>query len=284
MPYVFIFPSIFYIVCFVVFPVGWALYASLSDLNLLKRGKFKFTGLQNYVNLFTESAFLTSLKNTIYFVLLFVIGVIVIGLALALITESLRKSARTVMRVVCFVPYVTSMSAVAVIWGVMYDANFGILNYLLSFVGIKRVLWLTSPGMVLNSIIILTLWRSAGFVMVLFIAGLVQIPSTYYDAARIDGAGRLRLFFGITLPLLKPTFLYVLVTQIISVFQVFTPNYILTKGGPGTASTTIVIEIINRAFRFYKMGEASAMAFILFAILLIFSLVQFRRLRTEFTY
>ena len=161
---------------------------------------------------------------------------------------------------------------------------FGILNYFLGFLGLGPFDWLSSPTQALPSIILMSVWKAVGYTMVIFLAGLTTIPREYYEAAQVDGASGWQLFRGITLPLLKPTTLFVIVTGMIGGFQVFTQVFVMTRGGPGTATRVLVMHIYDAGFRYFEMGEASALAFIQFAIIFIITFLQVRYFREEFEY
>ena len=163
----------------------------------------------------------------------------------------------------------------------MYQPTFGTINYFLGLIGLGPYNWLQSEQLVIPSIVLMTLWKQAGYVMVIFLAGLLQIPIEYYEAARVDGAGKSMSFYYITLPCLRPTTLFVTVTSMIGSFQVFTQVYVMTKGGPGTASRVLVYHIYETAFGIFDMGKASAVAFIFFLLVMIFTLIQFRAFREE---
>jgi multiple sugar transport system permease protein len=259
----------------VAYPVLSSLYLSFTDWNLIE-GTSKFIGLFNYSHLFQEPLFRKVLLNTTYFTLLYVGAVTIISLALALMLQNMPNRFTNIVRTICFIPVIISMAAAAIIWQWLYQPAFGIINYLLKSIGMHTFNWTRDANIALNSVIIMSVWKSLGFVLVIFIAGILGIPETYYEAARIDGASSFQTSIRITLPLLKDTTLFVLVTQIIGAFQVFTQTFVITRGGPGNASETMVMEIYFRGFQYYKMGEASALAYILFAILLGLTIMQLK--------
>jgi ABC-type sugar transport system permease subunit len=188
------------------------------------------------------------------------------------------------MRGVIFMPVVTSMVAVSLMFVWLYQPMYGVLNYVLEFVGLGPYDFLNSPTQVMPSIVAMSVWKSVGYTMVLFLAGLTTIPSELYEAARVDGASGLQSFIHITIPLLKPTTLFALVTGMIGGFQVFTQIYVMTGGGPGTASRTLVMHIYETGFKFFEMGRASALAFLLFALVLVITILQLKYLRADFEY
>lgn len=282
-PYLFIAFPLLAVVFLVAFPVLYALYISFFDWTLLASER-PFVGLKNYIDILGENRFHVTLYNTFYYVVVYVFWVTVLGLVMALIANSLRESLKTYVRTITFIPVVTSMVAVSVIWIWLYQPSFGLINHLLGYFGLGPYSWLQDPKLAMKSVIVMTLWKSVGFTMIIYVAGLVNIPMEYYEAAMVDGANQWHRIWYITLPLLKNVTLFQVVTGIISAFQVFTQTYVMTKGGPGTATTTVVLEIYYRGFQFLRMGEASALAFILFAIILVLTILQLKYFRADVTY
>jgi len=207
-----------------------------------------------------------------------------LGLSLALFLDSLKKPFQTILEAILFLPVVTITVAGTLVWKWMYNPSFGIINYLLSFLGIGPFKFLASPKIVIPSIIIMALWKWIGINVIIFLAGLQSIPEEYYEAARIDGASSQLLFWRITLPLLKPTLEYIFVTTILAAMQVFTEIFMLTYGGPGISSRVVAFHIYEIGFRFLKIGEASAVAFILFAFILTVTAFQFRIFKRDELY
>lgn len=276
-------PIMLYFLLFSVYPVVSAFVISFFDWGLMDRNH-TFIGLENYITTFTDPDFWVVVKNTLYFAVLNVLGQTILGLLLAVFVNSLTKGLMTVMRTVLFIPVVTSMVAVALMFDWLYQPAFGIINYMLSFLGLGPYDFLTSATQVIPSIVIMTVWKNVGYTMVIFIAGLTTIPHDLYEAAEIDGANKAKQFFTITLPLLKPTTMFVTITSVISSLQVFTQIYSTTNGGPGIASRTIVIEIYESAFKFFEMGKATSMAFVLFLLIMVFTLIQMRLMRSNLEY
>ncbi|HOJ88968.1 MAG TPA: sugar ABC transporter permease [Pseudothermotoga sp.] len=237
----------------------------------------KFVGLQNYLRLITQDkTFHLVLKNTVIFVLGTVPARLFLGLifALALVRNI---PARAFFRAAIFLPVIIPTVAAAMVFRWIFNADFGLLNEFLYNVGISNLpRWLSQPKWALMAIIILSVWKDVGFSTVLFMAGLQGIPSSLYEAAWLDGANRWKSFVHITLPLLSPTTFFVIVINVISSFQIFDQAYVLTGGGPGNATNTIVYYIYNNAFQWFRMGYASAVAWLLFAIIFIATFIQFR--------
>lgn len=272
-----ILPSLALLTVFQLWPVFEALRLSLTDYNLL-RGSGEFVGINNYSQALGDPIFRLSVWNSLSFFLLKVPLELVLGFLLALLVR--RPSPGVgVLRSVVLIPTVTSIVVVSTIWGLMYDPTSGLLNGILRTAGLPPQAFLNSPQEALPSIAAMMIWKDVGFTMVFFLAGLNAIPDEYYEAAAIDGAGRVALIRHLTLPLLKPTIAFVLVVDTIGAFKVFTPILLLTKGGPSNATRVIVEYIYDNAFRFNRMGYAVAMAVLLALILVVLSVVQLRTSR-----
>ena len=276
-------PVLLYFLVFSVYPVFSAFNISLHRWGLLDLNR-PFIGWSNYQWALNDPVFWVSLKNTFYYAFYYVLWGTVLGLVLAVFVNSLVEPFVTVMRGVIFMPVVTSMVAVSLMFVWLYQPMYGVLNYVLEFVGLGPYDFLNSPTQVMPSIVAMSVWKSVGYTMVLFLAGLTTIPSELYEAARVDGASGLQSFIHITIPLLKPTTLFALVTGMIGGFQVFTQIYVMTGGGPGTASRTLVMHIYETGFKFFEMGRASALAFLLFALVLVITILQLKYLRADFEY
>lgn len=276
-------PIMIYFLVFSVYPILSAFYISLRDWNLMAR-EHPFVGFANYLWAFRDDVFYISVKNTLYFAVLNVVLGTILGLLVAVFVNSLPKKMIVWMRGTLFTPVVTSMVAVSLMFEWLYQPSHGVLNYWFGLVGLGPFKFLTSPTQVIPSIVAMTVWKNLGYNMVLFIAGLTTIPRDMYEAAEVDGANKWWQFWHITLPLLKPTTLFVLVTSMISSFQAFTQIYNMSRGGPGTASRTMVMHIYETAFRFFEMGRASAVAFVLFAIIMLVTVLQMRVFRSDLEY
>lgn len=269
--YTFIAPQIIGILAFTLFPIVFSLALSFCDWNLVK--PMKFVGFDNFVKVYKSAVFWEVLKNTGYYVLMYVPSVAVCSLLLA---KALNKTFKgsTLVRTLLYLPHLTCSVAVCMVWGFMYQSE-GVLNKLLSLVNIQGPKWLHDPNWAMISVVIVSVWRCLGHHMVLYLAGLRGINPTYYEAARIDGASSVRCFFNITLPMLSPTIFFTLCTSMINSFQVFDEVYMLTEGGPGRSTQTIVYRIFTTAFQNLKLGRASVMAWSLFVIIMIFTAIQF---------
>jgi len=183
---------------------------------------------------------------------------------------------KSLFRTIYFTPFVTTLVAVAIVWRYLYHTRYGLLNYTLGALGVAPVDWLGDPRWAMPAIILMAVWKNFGYNMLIFIAGLQSIPDELYDAANVDGAGPVRQFFNVTLPMLRPTVLFVSVITMIGYFQLFAEPYVMTQGGPLRSTTSVVLLMYEEGFRWWRMGYAAAIAFVLFVVILAFTLVQFR--------
>jgi len=260
---------------FLIFPIGYALAGSFFQWNPTRQ-IFHFIGTANYRDAFTFPLMWKSLLNSIYFALVVVLVRTSLGLVFAVLINNVRYF-RTFFRTVYFLPVVTSIVAVSLIWlNLLYSPAFGIFNQILRSIGLPASNWLISPYSAMPSIMLMTVWKDTGYAVILYLAGLQGIPAQLMEAATIDGAGRFKIFRHITIPLLSNTTLIVLITSTISYLQAFTQIMMLTQGGPGTATYTMVYYLYNEAFTKYNFGYASALSAILFVVILIFSLIQIK--------
>lgn len=273
--YLFLLPNVIGFVVFTALAVVASAGISLTEWDLLSDPVF--VGFDNYVELFTnDPLFRTVLWNTFYFTAISVPASTVIALALALLFNTGLRMI-PLFRTAYFLPVITATVVVALIWRWFYNPDFGILNYVLWKLGVDSPPnWLASRKWAMPAIIIMAVWKQVGYNMVIFLAGLQAIPSSLYEAAAIDGAGRWRRFLNITLPLLTPTTFFVLVISIIGSLQVFDAVLVLTDGGPANATRTMVYHIWEEAFVFLEMGYAAAVAWVLFFIVFLVTLVQWK--------
>jgi multiple sugar transport system permease protein len=233
----------------------------------------EFIGLKNYQTLVGDPTFWMSLKNTLLFIVGYLPLVMAIGLGIALLLNSKLK-ARTFFRGVYFLPVVTSWVAVSLVWSWLFNPVYGLINYFLSLAHVNGPDWLTDPSTAMIAIIITSVWKDIGFIMVLYLGGLQNISPSLYEAASMDGAGDFKKFWQITLPMLRPTTFFVTMISLINAFQVFDQVNVMTGGGPGNATNVLVQNIYNSAFGFFEMGYAAAMSWALFIIIFAVSLVQ----------
>jgi multiple sugar transport system permease protein len=275
----FLAPALVLIGLFFFLPVGASLLLSVTDFDIYSLGNAslaRFVGWRNYVNLVHNPTFWTAVRNTFYFALVGGPLTVAASLGAALLVNARAIRLRGLFRTVYFTPFVTTLVAIAVVWRYLYHPRYGLLNYLLGHVGIGPVDWLGDPRWAMPSIILMAIWKNFGYNMLIFIAGLQSIPEELYEAARIDGAGALRRFWHITIPQLAPTFLFVGVVTMIGYFQLFAEPYVMTAGGPLRATTSLVLFMYEEGFRWWRMGYAAAIAFVLFVVILIATLIQFR--------
>lgn len=274
-PYAFLAPMIFFFIVFFALPIGFALYLTFTRWNPLSMPKF--VGLKNYTYLLTDPTFYLTLKNTF----IFAFGTALIGIPLALVIAFVFTLSRgkAFWRSIYWLPMVTNVVAIAYIWQFILNGTYGLVNRLLATVGITGPQWLTDPRSAMIAVIIVAIWTGLGQNMLLFSAGLEGIDETYYEAARIDGANTLEIFWKVTLPLLRPTILFVTITSFIAGMGSFTLILVLTEGGPVQSTNVTALYMYQMAFQDLRMGRASAMAFILFVMIFIITLIQLRVFR-----
>ena len=272
-------PALVAIGVFFFVPVLAAFVLSFTDFDIYALGSFeyaRFVGFKNYAQLLSDPLFWKAFRNTLEFLLIG--GPLSIGVSLtaALMIQSKLVRWKGFFRTAYFTPVVTTLVAVAVIWRFIYHPRFGLLNYFLSFVGIGGVDWLGDQHWAMPAIILMAVWKNFGYNMVIFIAGLQNIPAELYEAASIDGAGRLQQLRTITVPLLAPTTVYISILTMIGYFQLFSEPYVMTQGGPLNSTLSIVLLMYQQGFRWWNMGYSAALAFVLFAFILIGSVIQSR--------
>jgi multiple sugar transport system permease protein len=271
-------PAVTLITLFYLIPVLGSLVLSLTDFDLYSVGDVantRFVGAKNYIAMVQNPVFWQALRNTLYFSLVGGPLTILASLAAALLLNAKLARFKSIFRTIYFAPVVTSIVAVAVVWRYVYHTRVGIMNRILESIGIAPIDWLGDPKWAMPALILLAIWRGFGYAMVIFLAGLQGVPEELYEAARIDGAGPLRQFWHVTLPELTPTFLFVGVVTAIGFVQVFAEPYVMTPdGGPLNATLTIVMLMYREGFRWWNMGYAAAIAFILFALVLGGTLLQ----------
>lgn len=281
--YAFVAPALFGFLSFTLFPVLAVLVLGFLEWDLLSPPTW--VGADNYVRLIQDTVFLVSLRNTLLWVALYVPLSIVISLVLAL-AMNLPLRGISAFRTSMYIPVISPLLAVALLFVWLYNPEFGLINYLLGLVGIPPLGWLTSERLALPSIALMSVWKNAGFNMLIYLAALRGIPPHLHEAATVDGANAWQRFWGITLPLLSPATLFVVVMSLIGAFQVFGEVYIMTNGGPGYSTHTLAYYMWANAFRFGNMGYASAIAVVMALMILIVTLVQFRFLgrRVQYDY
>ncbi len=274
----FVAPNVAAVAIFLLFPLGFSLYLSFHSWDLFS--PMRFVGLDNYRRLFgSDPLFLIAVRNTAVFTVLTLVPTVTIGLAVAAALN--RKLAGIgIFRTIAFLPLVASAVAMAVVWRFLFTDD-GLLNVGLGWIGIDAVPWLTDPDWALVSLSIVTVWKSVPFATVILLAAMQGVPETLYEAAKIDGAGALRRFFAITVPLIRGPLSFVFIITVINSVQAFDQAYALTggNGGPETGTYLLGIMLFQNAFGFYEVGCASALAWVIFAMLFVLTLVQLRMAR-----
>jgi multiple sugar transport system permease protein len=268
----FIGPSLVALLMFLLGPMIASFGVSLTSWDLLTPPHF--VGFNNYSQLFSSPETWDALRHTLYFIVGYLPIVLVLGLGLAMLLNR-QMAGLSFYRAAYFMPVVSSWVAVSLIWKWLLNPAFGLVNYLLGLVGLPQPGWWADPHWAMPSIIIASIWKDTGFVMVILLAGLQNIDRSFYEAAHIDGAGPWARFLHVTLPLLSPSLFFVTVISLINSFQVFDQVWVMTAGGPGGASTVIVQDIVQNAFSFSRMGYASALSWVLFVIIFGITAVQF---------
>ncbi|MEW6196818.1 MAG: sugar ABC transporter permease [Bacteroidota bacterium] len=272
-------PSLIVIFVFFFLPVIAAFAMSFTDFDIYSLGNLnylRFVGLSNYEKLLSDPLFWKALKNTFYFVVVGGPLSVATSLGAAILLNSKLIKYKSIFRLVYFLPVVTTLVAVSIIWRYFYHPRFGMLNYILGFLGLGPFDWLGDPNLSMPAIIILAVWKNFGYNMIIFVAGLQNIPEDLYEAASIEGATAWQQFRHITIPQLAPTTLFISVITMIGYFQLFAEPYVMTQGGPLNSTLSIVLYMYQEGFRWWNIGYSTAIAFALFIIILIGTLIQFR--------
>jgi len=259
-----------------IIPIGQNFFYSFFHSTVVKPAN-RFLGLDNYIELFSDHLFRRAIFNTTYFAIFVTFFGVFISLGIALLLTKKTKMS-PLYEAIYFMPVITPMVPVSVVWKWIYDPAYGLLNYFISLLGLKPVAWLVYPNTAMIAIIIMSVWKLIGYNMIIFLVGLRDIPGTYIEAARIDGANAGQILRRITLPLLRPIMLLVVVITTINSYNVFTQVYIMTSGAQGAPSgavRTLVFDIYENAFRYYRTGYAASEAVVLFIIILALTFIQF---------
>jgi len=276
----FLLPSVVGMIFFSLLPIVISVFISLTDwdgLAALSLGTLaeRFIGFGNYQNILGGEEFWRVLKNTCYYIVLYIPLVLIASLGIATLLNKGKKGT-AVMRILYYIPVLTSWVAASLIWKWVLSSQYGILNQLLALIGIKGPEWLTSEIWAMPAIVLASVWKDMGFFGLFLTSGLASIDKTYYEAATVDGAGRIKTFFKITLPLLTPSIFFCLVMALINAFQLFPQVMIMTEGGPNGATQVMVERIYNYGFRYFKMGYAAAFSWLLFIIIFILTSIQMK--------
>jgi multiple sugar transport system permease protein len=272
----FVAPNLAAVAVFLLFPLGFSLYMSLQNWDLFRPAKF--VGLANYRSLFTgDPLFAIALRNTVVYTVGTVVPTVLISLAVAGVLNRKVKGI-SIFRTIIFLPLAVSSVVMAVVWQFVFNTNNGLLNIMLGWIGIGPVPWLNDPKWAMLSLCTVSVWRSVPFATVILLAAMQGVPDNLYEAAKLDGAGEIRQFVSITVPLIRGAVSFVMVISIIHAFQAFDLVYVLTggNGGPETATYVLGIMLFQHAFSFLEFGYASALAWVMFAILLVLTVLQLR--------
>ncbi|XXM72975.1 carbohydrate ABC transporter permease [Lysinibacillus sphaericus] len=286
-PYVFIAPAVIILAVFSIVPIIVAFLISFTDLDLAGLANWSnvhFVGLENYSALISDELFHKSIYNTFFYVIIGVPLVIVFSLGIALLLNYGTSRLFTVFRGVYYMPSITNIIAVAVIWGFLYNTEYGLFNYILSLLDVEKIPWLGEPTIAKLSLIVLAVWKGIGINMIIFLAALQGIPKSYYEAAEMDGANRWQVLWNVTIPLLRYATFFVTVTTLIGWLQFFEEPFVMTNGGPLDGTISMALFIYQRGFQFSEFGYAAAGSFILFVFIIIITLVQFKIRKSDTEY
>lgn len=277
--YAFVAPALVFLAVFSLFPFIFTIWVSLHEWNMLTPvSDMPYRGLDNYKYLlFDDPLFRETFRNTVIFAIANVSISVVLALGIALLLNS-NVRFRAFWRAAFFIPYVTVPVAIAIVWRGMLNSRYGVVNALLDLVGIPSQPFLDSVSQALPSLIAVAVWQGIGYYMIIFLAGLQSVPGDLYEAGKLDGASSWRLFWSITLPLLRPTMLFVVVINTLNSLQIFDLPFVLTEGGPVNSTNTLVLNMYQTAFKFLRIGRATAMAVILFFVIFVITLIQLRLL------
>lgn len=286
-PYLFVSPAMLLLITFGIFPIFLAAGVSLTNMNIsgfVRPENITFIGLDNYTTLFDDRDFWQALWNTGGFALFGVPAIVILSLAVALLLNRSGNWFFQALRSFYFIPAITAIVAVSLIWGYLYNTQFGYFNYLLSLIGVPQVQWLSDPFLAKFSVALVAVWRGTGLNIIIFLAALQGVPKEYLEAASMDGAGELRKTVSITLPLLRFAIFFVSVTTTISWLQFFDEPFVLTDGGPLGATTSMSVFLYKEGFRLNQFGYAAAGSLVLFAIIAVITVIQLRLRRADDEY
>jgi len=279
----FLLPSLAGLLTFLVGPMVASFGLTFYEWDPLIPTKFTFLGLKNYIDLVNDKAFLNAFTHTLQFIGGYIPLVFVTGLSAAvLLNQKIRG--QIFFRGALFMPVISAWVAVALMWTWIFNPKYGIVNYLLGFIGIHGPAWLFDPHWAMPAIVLTSVWKDTGFVMILFLAGLQNIPQEYYEAAMLDGATNWQKFWRITMPLLSPTMFFTLVISLINSFQVFDQVWIMTEGGPAGSTSVLVEQIVNQSFKYGRMGYAAPISWVLFIVVFVVTIAQNKLQKNWVTY
>lgn len=279
----FLFPGVGLLTIFIIFPILLTAWVSLNHWSMFTSvNEMQFVGLENYTKVLEQSTFKKALVNTFVYSGLNLVVMVPLALLIGLLLYKVTISGNTLTRTLLFLPYIIPPVAVAIVWGYLYSPMYGPFNEILGFFQIPEQKWLGSLDQAMMSLIILNVWQTLGYYVVIVIAGLTEISTDYYEAASIDGANTIQKLLYLTLPLLKRSMAFVVIIMTINTLQVFDPIYVLTQGGPANSTNVVSYHMYDTAFNFGNAGQASAMAFILYIVVLFFTILQLRLFKADY--
>lgn len=272
--YAFLLPNLIGFLVFTLIPFAFSFYISFFNWDAI--GEMQFVGLNNYIKLFQESGFIISFWNTLYYTLLNVPLIMIAGIILALCVHKLNHF-KSLFRTIYFLPNLVTIVSIAIVWQALYHPTYSPFSMVLRSIGITNPpKWTSDTRWAMNCIIIMSVWINAGYYMVIFLAALNNIPTSYYEAAAVDGANAWHQFWRITLPSLSPTMFFATIICVINSFKVFDQVALLTQGGPGRSTNVLVYYVYQQGFTYFRFGKASAAAYVLFALIMIATIIQYR--------
>lgn len=277
-PYAMLFPTIVVFAVFMIYPILYSLYLSFTEFT---GGTYEFVGLRNYIELFNDLVFYKALFNTFFYLIIQVPVMIGLALLLAVLIEQKFVRGRGFFRMATFLPTITSLVAYSLVFKVLFNTNYGLINYIVEFFGGEKIQWIYSAWPARASVIISITWRWVGYNMIILLAGIQAIPTEMYESASLDGANFWQQLFYITIPAIKPIILFTTITSTIGTLQLFDEPYILTQGGPNYATITLGQYLYENGFTYLKFGFASALGYVMVIIIGLLSWVQFKVTKEE---
>ena len=279
---IFMLPSLIALMLVLAVPLVYSMITSFFDTNLKYRGLGDFVGLQNYIEVLKDVYFLDSVKTTVVFTVCVVVLEFLTGLGIAMLLNNIKK-ARNFFFTIIIVPMMITPIAVGLIWRLLLHSDLGIVNYVLSLIGITGKAWLADSSIALKTVMFIDIWQNVPYMVLVILAGLVTLPTEPYEAAAIDGASRIQSFFNLTVPMMIPTFSVVLLLRTITALKTYDLIFVLTRGGPGTTTEVISYHIYQQAFRYLEIGKASAMSYLLLLMIVpvAFLFIKISRNRTN---
>ncbi|MBY6036667.1 sugar ABC transporter permease [Fictibacillus nanhaiensis] len=268
----FILPAFILLFVFWIYPIGYSLYLSFLNWDMLNPATF--AGFEHYETLLRSEDFKQALMNTAFYTFFYVSGVVVLGLLLAVLVNQNLKGIGF-FRMLLFSPHITPIIAISIVWMSLYEVDDGLLNVILRSIGLPEGTWLASSDTVLMSLIIMGLWKAMGYYMMFFLAALQSVPDHLYEAGKLDGANRWQMFRHITLPFISPITFFVVIVAIIEAFETFDQIAVMTQGGPSNSSMVLVYMLYRQGFEYFHIGYASAIAIVIFLILVVFTVIQY---------